>query len=112
MVKKWYFSIVDNHHDLAFLETDKSAICSPEESPGLHRLAFNVLDSLEELKEAKDWLLNKGVEPNGARDHVATQSVYFFDPDGNQIDLFVEGNSKIWHENPSAVAESKLLELN
>ena len=55
MVKKWYFFIVDNHHDLAFLETDKSASSSPEESPGLHRLAFNVLDSLEELKEAKDW---------------------------------------------------------
>ena len=110
--KMVFFSIVDNHHDLAFLETDKSAISSPEESPGLHRVAFNVLDSLEELKEAKDWLLNKGVEPNEARDHVATQSVYFFDSDGNQIDLFVEGNSKIWHENPSAVAESKPLELN
>ena len=40
------------------------------------------------------------MEPNGARDHVAAQSVYFFDSDGNQIDLFVEGNSKIWHENP------------
>ena len=54
--KRVFFSIVDNHHDLAFLETDKSAISSPEESPGLHRVAFNVLDSLEELKEAKDWL--------------------------------------------------------
>ena len=109
MVKKWYFSIVDNHHDLAFLETDKSAITSLEESPGFHRVAFNVLDSLKELKEAKDWLLNKGVEADGVRDHVAIQSVCFFDPDGNQIDLFVEGNSEIWHKNPSAVAKSKPL---
>ena len=57
-------------------------------------------------------VIKKGVKPDEARDHVATQSIYFFDPDGNQIDLFVGGNSKIWHKNPSAVAESKPLELN
>ena len=106
-----FFSIVDNHHGVGLLETDNSAISSPKETPGLHHVAFNVGDSLEELKEAKDWLLNKGVEPDRARDHVATQSVDFFDPDGNQIDLFVEGNPKFWHEYPSAIADSKLLEL-
>lgn len=52
------------------------------------------------------------MEPDRARDHVATQSVYFSDPDGNQIDLFVEGSPKLWHESPSAVADSIPLELN
>ena len=107
-----FFSIVDNHHDLALLETDNSAISPSEESPGLHHVAFKVGDSLQELQEAKDWLVKKGVEPDRARDHVATQSVYLFDPDGNQIELFVEGNPKIWRENPSAVANSNPLELN
>ena len=110
--KMVFFSIVDNHHDLALLETDNSAISPPEESPGLHHVAFKVGDSLQELQEAKDWLVKKGVEPDRARDHVATQSVYLFDPDGNQIELFVEGNPKIWRENPSAVANSNPLELN
>ena len=106
-----FFSIVDNHHDLALLETDNLAVSSLEESPGLHHVAFKIGDSLQELQEAKDWLVNNGVEPDRARDHVATQSVYFFDPDGNQIELFVEGNPKIWLENPSAVANSNPLEL-
>ena len=106
-----FFSIVDNHHDLALLETDHTAISSPDESPGLHHVAFKVGDSLQELQEAKDWLVNKGVDPDRARDHVATQSVYFFDPDGNQIEFFVEGDPKIWHENPGSVANSNPLEL-
>ena len=110
--KMVFFSIVDNHHDLALLETDNSAISPSEESPGLHHVAFKVGDSLQELQEAKDWLVKKGVEPDRARDHVATKSVYLFDPDGNQIELFVEGNPKIWRENPSAVANSNPLELN
>ena len=109
--KMVFFSIVDNHHDLALLETDNLAVSSLEESPGLHHVAFKIGDSLQELQEAKDWLVNNGVEPDRARDHVATQSVYFFDPDGNQIELFVEGNPKIWLENPSAVANSNPLEL-
>lgn len=109
--KMVFFSIVDNHHDLALLETDNSAVSSLEESPGLHHVAFKIGDSLQELQEAKDWLVNNGVEPDRARDHVATQSLYFFDPDGNQIELFVEGNPKIWLENPSAVANSNPLEL-
>ena len=109
--EKVVFFILDNHHGVALLETDNSAISSPKETPGLHHVAFNVGDSLEELKEAKVWLLNKGVEPDGARDHVATQSVDFFDPDGNQVDLFVEGNPKFWHEYPSVIADSKRLEL-
>ena len=109
--KMVFFSIVDNHHDLALLELDKSAVKSPDESPGLHHVAFKVGDSLEELQEAKDWLVSQGVKPHRARDHVATQSVYFNDPDGNQIELFVEGDPAIWHENPGAVATSNPLQL-
>tara|TARA_B100000212_G_scaffold134259_1_gene100916 strand:- start:175 stop:618 length:444 start_codon:yes stop_codon:yes gene_type:complete len=109
--KMVFFSIVDNHHDLAVLETDNSAMSSLEESLGSHHVAFKIGDSLQQLQKDKDWLVNNGVEPDGARDHVATQSVYFFDPDGNQIELFVEGNPKIWLENPSAVANCNPLEL-
>lgn len=109
--KMVFFSIVDNHHDLALLELDKDASAAPDESPGLHHVAFKVGDSLEELQEAKDWLVSKGVDPHRARDHVATQSVYFEDPDGNQIEFFVEGDPAIWHENPGAVANSNPLQL-
>ena len=83
--KMVFFSFVDNHHDLALLETEQDAAAPSENSPGLHHVAFKVGDSIDELQEAKDWLISKGVTPHRTRDHVATQSVYFHDPDGNQI---------------------------
>ena len=67
-----FFSIIDNHHGLALLETDNSAVFYLEESPGLHHIAFKIGDSLQQFQEAKDWLVNNGVEPDRARDHVAT----------------------------------------
>ena len=49
--------------------------------------------------------------PHRTRDHVATQSVYFHDPDGNQIEVFVESDPSVWHDEPGLVATSNPLEL-
>ena len=109
--KMVFFSFVDNHHDLALLETGKDAVSAEENSPALHHVAFKVGDSLDELQHAKDWLSSNGVEPHRTRDHIATQSVYFHDPDGNQIEIFVESDPSVWHNDPSLVATSNPLEL-
>ena len=106
-----FFSVVDNHHDIALLEIEDAAPTAPEDAPGLHHVAFKVGDSLEELQEAKDWLVSQGVEPVRTRDHVATKSVYFNDPDGNRIEVFVESDPSVWLENPQIVATSNPLEL-
>ena len=109
--KMVFFSFVDNHHDVALVETDQEALRAEENSPGLHHVAFKVGDSLDELQEAKNWLISKGIEPYQTRDHVATQSVYFHDPDGNQIEIFVEADPSVWHQNPNLVATSNPLDL-
>ena len=109
--KMVFFSFLDNHHDLALLETEQDAAAPNENSPGLHHVAFKVGDSIDELQEAKDWLISKGVPPHRTRDHVATQSVYFHDPDGNQIEVFVESDPSVWLDEPGLVATSNPLEL-
>jgi catechol 2,3-dioxygenase len=51
--KMVFFSFVDNHHDLALLETGKDAVSAEENSPGLHHVAFKVGDSLDNFNTLK-----------------------------------------------------------
>ena len=37
-------------------------------------------------------------------DHQVSQSIYLSDPDGNQVELFVDGDPAIWRADPSSVA--------
>ena len=37
-------------------------------------------------------------------DHRVSQSIYLSDPDGNQVELFVDDDPAIWREDPSRVA--------
>jgi catechol 2,3-dioxygenase len=106
-----FFAVVDNHHDIALLETKDAAPAAPEDAPGLHHVAFKVGTTMEELQEAKDWLVSQGVEAHRTRDHVATKSIYFDDPDGNRIEVFIESDPSVWLDNPQVVATSNPLEL-
>jgi catechol 2,3-dioxygenase len=109
--KMVFFSVLDNHHDVALLEVGEDAPDAPDTSPGLAHVAFKVGDSLAELQEAKDWLVEHGVQPERLRDHLVSQSVYFRDPDGHQIEVFVDGDPAVWHANPQTVATSNVLRL-
>jgi len=51
------------------------------------------------------------VKIRGLRDHHVSQSIYLEDPDGNQIELFVDADPAIWSEDPTTVATSKPLTL-
>ena len=43
--------------------------------------------------------------------HRVSQSIYFADPDGNEIELYVDDDPRIWKEDPSAVAHVEPFEL-
>jgi catechol 2,3-dioxygenase len=106
-----FFSIAGNHHDFALLETDADAPSAPEQAPGLFHVAFKVGDNLDELRSAKTWLEANGVKIDMIADHHVSQSIYISDPDGNSIEIFVDGDPAIWHENPSEVATLEPLTL-
>lgn len=99
-----FFSIAGNHHDLALVETERDAPSAPSQSPGLFHVALKVGDSLDDLRSAKAWLESNGVKIDMIADHHVSQSIYFSDPDGNAIELFVDSDPAIWRENPAAVA--------
>ena len=39
----------------------------------------------------------------GASDHTVTHSLYIQDPDGNELELYIDVQPELWRDDPSAV---------
>ncbi len=104
-----FFSL-GNHHDFAILATGNDGPDSPPNAPGLFHVAFRIGESIEELSEAKAHLESKGVTVQMIADHTVTKSIYFADPDGNGVEVYVDA-SDIWHQDPQRVADMEPLTL-
>ncbi len=104
-----FFSL-GNHHDFAILAVGDDGPNSPSNAPGLFHVAFRVGESIEDLREAKAHLESNGVTVQMIADHTVTKSVYFADPDGNGVEVYVDG-SDIWHQDPQRVADFEPLSL-
>ena len=44
-----------------------------------------------------------GITIDGMSDHTVSQSLYLHDPDGNEVELYVDADEAIWKNNPDAV---------
>jgi catechol 2,3-dioxygenase len=82
---------------------------APEHAIGLDHVAFNIGKSLDELRDAKAKLEAAGIKPTPI-DHEVTKSLYFNDPDGNGVELYVDV-SDAWRTDPQRVAQLKPLVL-
>jgi catechol 2,3-dioxygenase len=106
---KMAFFTLGNHHDFAVMEVSGGGNNRSEDSIGLDHVAFKIGNSLDELREAKAKLESAGIKPNPV-DHEVTKSLYFEDPDGNGVELYVD-TSDVWRREPQRVAQLKPLEL-
>ena len=106
---KMTFFTLGNHHDLAIMEVSGTDTAAGNQAVGLHHVAFCVGTLLDELVEAKTHLEAAGVTPVPV-DHEVTKSLYFDDPDGNTLELYVDA-SDAWREDPQRVAQVKPLVL-
>ncbi len=97
------FSTGRTHHELLLIETGGGGTARAS-GPGLDHLGFKIGDSLEELVRAKAELEAAGVPIVGMSDHGVSLSLYVLDPDGVQLDLYVDVHPQTWRENPAAVA--------
>ena len=103
-----FFSL-GNHHDFAVAALGADADKAVANAAGLAHVAFKIGDTLDELRDAKAHLEAAGVAVRCA-DHTVSQSLYFHDPDGNQVELYVDG-SDAWKQDPQLVAQAEPLEL-
>lgn len=98
------FTAGRTHHELLLIEVGEDA-AEPPPPPrvGLYHIGVKVGDSLEELRAAYAELVNAGVPVVGTADHTVSQSLYVLDPDGHEVEVFVDTDPAIWRENPQAV---------
>lgn len=109
--KMVFFSFGSNHHDLGLLEVGADAPDPHPRAVGLYHLAFRVGASLDALRAVKAELEAKGAPLLGQSDHGVSQSLYLQDPDGNELELYVDADPALWRENPAAVAYVGPLDL-
>jgi catechol 2,3-dioxygenase len=82
-----FFSFGERDHDIAVIKVPDD---QPVGSAGLAHTALEVEGGQAQLKELHDRLERHGVRVEFTADHVLTKSVYFFDPDGNRLEIFAQ----------------------
>jgi catechol 2,3-dioxygenase len=79
-----------DHHELGLLEVGDDAPEAQFRQPGLLHVAFRLPD-YETLRAKYAELKAHGVKVNATTDHGVALGVYFPDPDGNEIEFYVDG---------------------
>ena len=69
----------------------------------MYHFGLKVGESDDELRDALAILKEHGVEVVGSSDHGVTHSLYIEDPDGNEIELYIDVQPAVWKEHPEAV---------
>jgi len=106
---KMAFFSLGNHHDFAVMEVSGEGSSKSGSAVGLDHVAFNIGKNLDELRDAKAILEAAGIKPTPV-DHEVTKSLYFHDPDGNGVELYIDA-SDVWRQEPQRVAQIQALEL-
>ncbi len=93
------------HHELLLIEVGEDAAEQPRgRRVGLYHFGLKIGDSDDELREALARLQAASVPIVGASDHTVTHSLYITDPDGNEIELYVDVPGVDWRNDPSLFA--------
>ena len=92
------------HHELLLIEVGPDAARMPEgRRLGMYHFGLKIGDSDDELREALKTLVDNGVTIVGASDHTVTHSIYIADPDGNEIELYIDVPGVDWRNDPTLI---------
>jgi len=98
------FSSGRTHHELLLLEVGPDATPIPRgRRVGMYHFGLKIGETDEELRQALKELTDARVEVRGAADHTVTHSLYIVDPDGNEIELYIDVQPALWKEHPQAI---------
>ena len=92
------------HHELLLIEVGEDAAAPPNgRRVGLYHFGLKVGDSDDELRAALKAVRDSGTTVVGTSDHTVTHSLYILDPDGNEIELYVDVPGVDWRSDPELV---------
>lgn len=92
------------HHELLLIEVGEDAAALPQgRRVGMYHFGLKIGEHDDDLRRAVADLEAAGVAVAGAADHTVTHSLYIADPDGNEIELYVDVQPEVWRADPTAV---------
>jgi catechol 2,3-dioxygenase len=106
------FSTGRTHHELLLIEVGPDAPHpGPGRRAGLYHIGLKVGDHDDDLVAAWRQLEQEGVTVSGSADHTVTHSLYLFDPDGNEIEIYVDVPGSDWSDVEQVLAATRPLRL-
>ena len=98
------FSSGRTHHELLLIGVGEGAAAPPAgRRLGLYHFGLKVGESDDDLRDAWRRLEDAGATIVGASDHTVSHSLYVLDPDGNEVELYVDVPGVDWRADPSLV---------
>ena len=98
-------------HEVLLIQVGDAPGPSKGHRIGLYHIGIKVGDALDELRAVRDELIEAGINISGLSDHTVSQSIYLEDPDGNEVELYVDDPNVDWKNDPSLVM-SPIKQLN
>ena len=89
------------HHELLLIEGGAAPGPPQGGRIGLYHVGWKIGTSLAELKATYERIEAEGYAVDGVSDHTVSQSIYLRDPDGNEVELFVDNPDFDWHHDTS-----------
>ncbi|HEX3788116.1 MAG TPA: VOC family protein [Pseudonocardiaceae bacterium] len=106
------FSTGRTHHELLLIEVGEDAPHPGNgHRAGLYHIGLKVGEDDAGLVAAWQELESAGVAVVGAADHTVTHSLYLTDPDGNEIELYVDVPGTDWSDVEQVLATTRPLLL-
>ncbi|TMK85187.1 MAG: VOC family protein [Actinobacteria bacterium] len=98
------FSSGRTHHELLLIEVGRDATpIPPGRRVGLYHFGLKIGTTDDELRDALRTLADAGANVVGTADHGVSHSIYITDPDGNEIELYIDVQPETWREDPDAI---------
>ena len=92
-----FFRFDDYHHDISVFKVVEDAAAPERNQVGLAHVAM-IADSFESVQTMYQKLKDSGVEGIRTADHGVTKSVYFKDPEGNELEIYCEVPETPWQQ--------------
>ena len=95
----------ESSHELALIPVAADAPGPEQTRVGLYHFAWE-MESFDALQTLYNEMHEQNVKIGGLGDHGISMGVYFFDPDGNEIEAFIELPRDQWPEDRDLFAGS------
>jgi catechol 2,3-dioxygenase len=89
------------HHELLLIQAGDAQGQVHGRRIGLYHVGWKIGDSIEQLKTLHDKLKDLDYAIDGLSDHTISHSIYLRDPDGNEVELYVDNPDYDWSNDDS-----------